>query len=246
MAAAAQLRTRMKPTRICTSSVIGVETYMPPSDLDATAVLAPQGEWHERQSVAAAFPSVPVLPGTLLGLELLVQRPAFDLRAASYLIGEDPGALLHLFALAGEEYGSAGEGPVRLEECITSLSSQHLLRALATAGGARREQAQFADFARHGSAVGRCAQLVADSLDLSREEALLVGMLHELGTLPSLLGWTSPLPFETESVLWCRELGRRYKLPAELRSALDAVHGKLAGSVWVAVIDAAHDLLRTV
>ncbi len=190
-----------------------------------------------------ALPSVPVLPGTLLGLELLLQRPALDLRAARDLLHEDPGALLHLFAMISEEFPDAADRPTRLEDCIASLSADRLLRTLARAGGARREQARFAHFAHHAAAIARFALPVADSLGLPREQAMLVGALHELGSLPSVLGWSPLLPPEREAVLRCEDLGRRYGLPRDLRRALDALHRALPGSVWVAVIAAAHDLL---
>ena len=190
-------------------------------------------------------PSVPVLPGTLLGLELLLQRQALDLRAACDLLCEDPGALLHLFAMISEEYADPEDRPARLEDCIASLSAERLLRTLAQAGSARREQTGFAQFARHGAAVGRYARAVADCLGLSREQALLVGTLHELGSLPAILGWSSPHAPEREAALRSEDLGRRYGLPHDLRSALDAVHRDLPGSVWVAIIGAAHELLGT-
>lgn len=189
-------------------------------------------------------PSVPVLPGTLLGLELLLQRQAFDLGAARDLLCEDPGALLHLFAMVSEEHPDLMDRPTRLEDCIASLSAERLLRTLAQAGAARREQAGFIHFARHGAAVGRYAQAVAESLGLAREQALLVGTLHELGSLPAILGWSPFLPAERETVLRCEDLGRRHGLPRDLRIALDAVHRDLHPSVWTAVIAAAHDLLQ--
>lgn len=199
----------------------------------------------ETPHLISALPLIPVLPGTLLGLDLLVQQPAFDLRAASHLLREDPGALLHLFRLVGEEYGNAANAPVRLDECIASLASQHLLETLAAAAGTRQQQVHFARFALHAAAVGRQAQVVADSLDLPREDALLIGSLHDLGSLPRLLGWSATHPPENERVVHCAELCRHYSVPPHLYAALDTIHRQQSQSVWVAVVEAAHDLLRS-
>ena len=190
-------------------------------------------------------PAVPVLPSTLLGLELLLQRNALDLHATRELLCEDPGALLHLFAMVSAEYPDPTSQPARLEDCIASLSAERLLRTCAQAGSARREQAAFASFARHGATIGRYAQVVAESLGLGREQALLIGTLHELGSLPFVLGWSTPFAPEREAIRRCDDLARRYHLPHDLRTALDAVHRDLSGSVWVAVLAAAHDLLGT-
>lgn len=187
--------------------------------------------------------SVPVLPGTLLGLELLLQRSALDLRATSDLLCEDPGALLHVFAMVREELADGAEPPARLEDCIATLSAERLLRTLVQAGAVRREHAGFAHFARHGALVGRYAQAVAESLGLSRERALLVGTLHELGSLPAVLGWPALHAPEHDAVLRCGDLCRRFGLPRELCAALDAVHRGCRDSVWVAIIGAAHELL---
>lgn len=181
---------------------------------------------------------VPVSPSTLLGLELLAQRPAFDLRAAARLVRDDPGAVLALFGALAEECAERDTRVVRLEECLARVPRERLLRALAVARGGRRSQ--FAVFASHAAAVGRCAETVAAALGIEAETARLVGLLHELGRAPEVLGWSG---WPAEAALCCDQLARASCLPAALRQALDEVHRGQPGSVWVAVIAAAHDLL---
>ncbi len=198
-------------------------------------------------SSQAAFPEVPVLPSTLLGLELLLQRPAFDLAQAARLLGTDPGAVLHLFGMVAAEFPDETGRPVRLNECMANLSPRRLLGRLAGAPLAqrsRREHTQFAGFAAHAAEIGQSAQAVADSLGLPREQAFLVGLLHELGCLPPVLGWRGEPWRPVSAVLCCEQLARSYGLPDALRSALDDVHRERADSVWTAVIAAAHDLLE--
>lgn len=188
----------------------------------------------------AEVDAVPVLPSTLLGLELLAQRPAFDLRAAARLVRDDPGAVLAVFGARAEECTEGVARAVRLEECLASLSREHLLRALSGARCCRRSQVRFAVFVRHAVAVGRSAETVAAALGLPAEVARLVGLLHELGHAPELLGWSGWPP---DAARCCDRLARAHGLPATLRQALDEVHGEQPGSVWGAVVRAAHELL---
>ena len=186
---------------------------------------------------------IPVLPGTLLGLELMLFRPALNLSSVSRLLCADPGALLHLFATLAEETGRLPDDtPCRIEDCIASLPLDRLLERLIYAGAAHHDHAPVAAFARHAVAISRHAQLVAISLDLPAEQATQVGLLHELGTLPWTLGWTSVPPTPAQAALSCEQLSLEYSLPAWLRHTLANLHHRAQHTVWTAVIDAAHEL----
>ena len=185
----------------------------------------------------------PVLPSTLLGMELLLQRPALDLGAAARLLCADPGALLHLFGLIGEEFPDVAERPLQLTGCLASLSQQRLLHRLAAAPHSGYARQEYVRFAAHAAAVGRSAQTVAESLGLPGELALLAGVLHELGSLPVVLGWTGTACPTSSTLSFCDQLAQQYALPTDLRSALQDVHCERSTSVWTAVLAAAHDLL---
>ncbi len=180
-----------------------------------------------------------MLPSTLLGLELLAQRPAFDLRAATRLVRDDPGALLQVFRLLAQDSVKETDPPMRLEEVVASLSRDRLLRALAGARVSQRTS-RFGAFAEHSVAVARSAEMVAETLGLTAQSARLVGLLHELGQAPAVLGWSA---WPTEAAVCCDRLARAHGLPATLRRALDEVHREARDSVWTAVIAAAHELL---
>lgn len=185
---------------------------------------------------------VPVLPGTLLGLELMLFRPALDLRSVSRLLCADPGALLHLFAALAEETERLPDTPCRIEDCIASLPLDRLLERLVRAGAAHHDHAPVVAFARHSVAISRHAQLVATSLDLSAEHAAQVGLLHDLGTLPWILGWSSVPPTPAQAALSCEQLSLEYSLPLWLRHALISLHHGSPDSLWTVVVDAAHEL----
>ena len=53
------------------------------------------------------LPAVPVMPETLLLLDLVAQEPTVDLRGMSQLVLDDMGATLQILRLAGREYGNS-------------------------------------------------------------------------------------------------------------------------------------------
>lgn len=196
----------------------------------------------EAASLSASLPHVPVMPATLLSLEMLLHYPSLDLRKVSRLLREDPGALLHLFAVVAEESALLADSPARIEDYIASLPLDRLLRRLVAAGSPHRDHASLSAFAMHAVTIGFHAQQVALSLDLSGEQATLVGTLHELGFLPSVLRW-QPVPSTPgQAATCCEQLCLQYSLPAWLSAALVAVHRHSSDSMWTAVSAAAHEL----
>lgn len=193
-------------------------------------------------SALYATPPIPVLAGTLLCLELLLLQQAPDLRSLTELLRSDPGAILRLYSLLAEEFPDPQDRPERLEECIASVPGERLLRSLATPMPVREEQLRMIAFARHASTIGWYARQAAASLALCPERAYLIGLLHSIGTLPAELGRTSPHSGSVSPAATAATLAHRHQLPDVVSIALDAVHREAAGSVWTAVIHAAHDL----
>ena len=184
--------------------------------------------------------AVPVLPVTLLGLELLCDRSIFDLRAATRLLRDDAGAVLQLFAIVADEYPEVADRPTRLDGCLAALPRERLLRSLAEARSGHRPPARFAAVASHAAAVARSAETVAGALGLPAEPARIVGLLHEIGHLPAMLGWSG---WPADPALCCDRLAGAYALPAALRLALSEVHRGVTTSLWTSVVAAAHELL---
>lgn len=186
--------------------------------------------------------TLPVLSSTQFCFELMVHGGPLDLRAAVSLFGRDPVAVLRLFALVAREYPNPNDRPERLEDCVVSLASEDLLEGLHSPPSLRREQAAMILFARHAHAIAGGAAVAAASLGLPRDQAFLVGLLHAVGSLPGEVG-RSDMPFRRESTITClKAISECFKLPSSLHSALEAVHRADASSVWMALVEAAHDL----
>ena len=82
--------------------------------------------------------------------------------------------------------------------------------------------------------------MVAGTLGLAAEPARSAGLLHELGSVPGVLGWRE---WPGDAAVCCDRLARAHGLPATFRRALGEVHCEARDSVWTAVIAAAHELL---
>ena len=183
------------------------------------------------------FPALfPVLASTHLCVDLLLQTNAFALRTLTELLSRDPGAVLRLFALVAHECPKPEDRPERLEDCIAIVQSEDLLKTLCDPLSSRQEQALCAPIAQHGFTIACFARMVASSLGLEEERAFLIGLLHAIGTLP--VSGDSRIDPAGHALA----LARRHQLPSFLCQALPAVHRKDPGSVWTAMVDAAHDL----
>lgn len=144
------------------------------------------------------YKSFPTLLATRLQMELLLGERCVDLRAAAGILLNDLGATLAIFARAGEEIG--GPLPERLEDCLALLCTEVWMEAVC--GDAVERIASTAPelnnltaFWEHGRLLAYAAWTVAGtSDDVCPEQAYLVGLLHEAGRLPALLGWESGAP----------------------------------------------------
>lgn len=192
----------------------------------------------------------PVLPSTLLCLQMLLTQPCLDLRAATNLLRRDPGAVLRLYALVAEECPDCADRPERLEDCIASVGISELARALQTGSegaaedAAHRHHAQLMHFAQHALAIAEYAEMVAASLALCEDRAYLVGLLHALGGLPARLELGTQQDGGLDAVAVARHWTQSHSVPSGLCHAIDEVHRELPDSVWVAMVRAAHDLAR--
>lgn len=139
------------------------------------------------------FPPLPVLPETLLCMELSVGVPAVGLDDLASVVLRDVGATLQIMRAAGKESVFCEPGPHRIEDRISELGVQRCLEALkyeaSIRGGLRPEIRQAWNHARE--IAENCRSLAEEhGIGFPARDAYLVGLFHELDTLPSLLGWT--------------------------------------------------------
>jgi hypothetical protein len=184
---------------------------------------------------------VPVMLATVLGLEILLHEPCIDLRMASELVLSDVGATIQVLRLVGREYESATEHPCRMGDCLASLDSSTWFEAVsARTFACDREHEATTSLWNHCRLVAQYAQLVAESLDrISPEEAYLVGLLHEIGAIPKVLGWQGRGLGVRDSGA---SLAMEGSLPLFVLNAIRSVNDSCSSSVWKFILNAAHEL----
>lgn len=134
---------------------------------------------------------VPVMPETILCLEMIVNEPSVDLRRASEIVLSDVGATIQILRLIGGGYDVDEQRPRRMADCLASLDVGTWFGAISSrAFACDPEHAETTALWRHCRLVGQYAKLVAEWLEcVSGEDAYLVGLLHGIGAIPSVLGW---------------------------------------------------------
>jgi hypothetical protein len=182
--------------------------------------------------------ALPVMPATVLGLDMLLQEPSVDLRMATELILSDVGATLRILRLIGKEYDIAAERPNRISECIASLDVNAWFGAISagTFVGDWEHSATTAVW-KHCRLIAQYSQLVAESLDdVFPDDAYLVGLLHGIEAIPGALGWPYGGRGDHEKEV-LREL-----LPLFVLDALQSMRDSTSSSVWRFILTAAHKL----
>jgi HD-like signal output (HDOD) protein len=209
------------------------------------AVLKPPVERQPFQvELVHELPHLPVLPETLLLLELKVQESCVDLREISQLVLGDLGATLQILRLAGREYGNSDGRPVRIEDCISDLGLHACLEAVSAQTVARdgRRHAVAAAWS-HSREIAQYAKLVAEDLpDVNPEEAYLVGLLHTTGLLPAILGWSRAESAAADTALAGFRIANRWALPLCVVEFFCEIHLPGYGTRWSRIVRTAHQV----
>lgn len=196
---------------------------------------------NSQQKISELLDEVPVMSATVLGLDMILQVPYIDLRLVSDLILSDVGATIQILRLIGKEYDLAADRPRRIGDCIASLDVSDWYAAVsARTFPCDREHIETTAHWRHCRLVAQYAQLVAESMEqYAPEDAYLVGLLHEIGAIPTVLGWPAgdQAGRSANAMLELEDA-----LPSFVIEALQAADepGPLSG--WKFVLAAAHEL----
>jgi hypothetical protein len=193
------------------------------------------------QEDAEYLDEVPVMSATVLGLEMLLSEPCIDLQKASELVLSDIGATIQTLRLIGRDYDFATELPYRMGDCIASLDLGTWFCAMSARTFASEGQYSAATaFWKHGRLIAQYAQLVAESLErISPEDAYLVGLLHEVGAIPKVLGWPGGVSGASDPVALSALEG---SLPLFVLAAIRSVNDRCLSSTWTFILNAAHEL----
>lgn len=193
------------------------------------------------------FPHVPVLPETLLMMELRSHEFSVDLQEMSQLVLGDLGAVLQILRLAAREYEDATDRPTRIEDCISALGMQACLKSAAqqTVPSDMRYGGVLELWA-HAREVARACRTVAATAGgvVHPEEAYLVGLTHALGSLPDLLGWQRPSPGCKRWEHAATRLAEHWSLPSCIQEFSRAWDRSDLDNPWVEIVRVAHQVAR--
>ena len=192
-------------------------------------------------TVADVFPAVPITLVTRLRLELLVMRSStMDLKVITETILKDAGATLQLLRVVGEEYGTEEWRPSRVEHCIASLDCERWFGTVCATVVTSQSSEVYTAWQQFYSNAQHSRLIALGNGELNAEEAYIVGLLHQIGRLPKLLGW---MPQSSYTPAEERELGsmlaRQWCLPSFLIEALEEQQQGICRSGWSALLHAA-------
>jgi hypothetical protein len=143
----------------------------------------------------SGLPVVPAMPASLARLELMLREPAPDLHALSELIRNDLGLTIQTLRLVGADFNRFEGTPCRIQDCVVHLGCSSLLLATPALKQAAiwENRAALAELWSHSRQVAYwTAHLARTANRIDGEKAYLAGLLHDIGSLPVLLGWRLP------------------------------------------------------
>jgi HD-like signal output (HDOD) protein len=192
---------------------------------------------------ADPLPNIPVTAMTRLQLDLLLAGHSIDLTAVSEVILADAGATLQMLRLIGEEYRDETDRPTSIEGCIISLDANRWYDAVCAAGISQNNDAVLGEW-QHVRRVARCAREIArGSYGFAPEQAYTVGLLHNLGSFPKLLGWENGASSPVEQNAFGVMLAEYWNLPGYLLNAIrEQQQASGSESRWTAILRHAHQM----
>jgi len=168
-------------------------------------------------------PALPVLPETMLQVDLLLSQPTLDLAAIVEAISGDVGATLQVLraAAGGAMY------PVRQDihtgDCVVQLGRKGLRRALSRMlpSGTASTSGEIRQFWQQAEIAAELSRLLAKSFpQIQLEEAHMAGLLHRMGRLPMILGWVVEGIDLADSITVGRAMAAEWGVPLVVASTL--------------------------
>jgi HDOD domain len=207
---------------------------------DGNILVADSLPWEAE--LAQDLPAVPILPETLLRLDLEVQESSVDLRVVTQVVLNDLGATIQIFRLAGREFGNGGGRPTRIEDCISWLGVSACLEAVSAEIIAHdyRYNAVSATWA-HSREIARCAKLVAEQTpDANPDEAYLLGLFHSIALLPPVLGWYGSQGKTIDLAHAGLQIAKQWALPRFTIEYFSDTCKEQSNSPWAEIVSKAH------
>lgn len=191
----------------------------------------------------SSLPDLPVMPETILLMDLQVGVHCPALGEISQIVLADLGATLQILRLAGREFSDPAERPVRIEDCISLLGLEACLGAVSRQTVARSaHRAQISEFWNHAARIASLCAVLADEIPVASDagDAYLAGLLHELGALPSLLGWPLTKQIASNQGLLGLRMAQAWSLPESVIDYFSEGVRPGPASLWTGLVRKAH------
>jgi len=203
----------------------------------------------ERQSGWASIdyvrpvPDLPVLPKTLLSLELMSQERCTELNEIADLLRQDLGAVARVFHFAKDEQAQSEERLIRLEDCISSIGVRGCLKILADS--VVLPSSLWTAICRiweHSAEIAECCGRIAAEIGapVSEEDAYLVGLFHELDEFVEVLAWESKLLLVNHPAYVAQRVAEQWGLPDAVLQYFSERQSTGLQLLWRAIVDKAH------
>ncbi len=190
------------------------------------------------------IPEIPVMPETLLSVDLCARGRSIDLGEISQCVLGDPGATLQIMRAVGCT-SSITEHFNRIEDYISALGVEACTEAMAKRILSREmNPARIREAWTHARTIAEiCGELAAETPDETHPgEAYLVGLLHELGSLPLVLGWDAAFLDSKHPVEVGLRLAEAWRLPACVHGYFLGLQDEAETNLWTALVRRAHEL----
>jgi hypothetical protein len=191
------------------------------------------------------LPDVPVMPQTLLLMDLGAQEKPVDLKEMTQVVLSDPGATIQILRLVGRERVFGEERPARIEDCISALGMQACVEAVSRRTVSRgKDKPAIMEAWSHAKQVAESCKLIAEESagSFGPTEAYLTGLLHELGSLPAILGWEPLLAASSGPEVAGLKLAEGWFLPHCIVDYFSEPGNLKAGDGWAEIVQRAHEM----
>ncbi len=197
-----------------------------------------------RRDLLQELPDVPVLPETALLLETKAREPQGHPREIAQLVASDLGATLQLFRTLADWRRSRIRA-ASVEECVAELGARGCAEAIAHREERFcKDQRMFAETWVHARKIATYCQLMTEDFTpgLAPQEAYLVGLFHELGALPAVLGWSRPVLGQGEMAAAGLRIAAEWALPVCIQEYFCELQAPSMLRRWQPLVHAAHEL----
>jgi HD-like signal output (HDOD) protein len=153
---------------------------------------------------------------------------------------------LEILRLAGREYSDTAGRPSRIEDCIADLGLDACLRTVSAQPLVRDVRyTAIAEVWEHSREIAQYSRLIAEKMpEVNPEEAYMVGLLHGIGLVASVLGWEGKTGAGGVSLAGFK-LARRWSLPHCVLEFFSERHTAQQHTQWSEIVQMAHQLAFT-